>query len=94
MRGVPAEGEDVTRERAIEQYGRWAKDQWTVERFGALANVLPLNDLRRHRRGVDCDCRPAAEESDEGALIVHNSWDGREAWEALRVNRPMSMPPR
>lgn len=43
-------------------------------------HVIPTNDLREHSTdsAVPCWCRPV--ENDDG-VIVHNSMDGREAFE-------------
>ena len=43
-------------------------------------HVYPLNDLRKHITvGRTCWCNPTVEE--DGALIIHNSADGREKFE-------------
>jgi hypothetical protein len=43
-------------------------------------HVLPVNDLREHvSEGIGCECRPRL--IDGGAVIVHNSFDGREITE-------------
>lgn len=39
-------------------------------------HVLPLNDLKPHTESEHCKCQPQIMEN--GALIVHNAWDGRE----------------
>jgi hypothetical protein len=36
-------------------------------------HVIPTNDLLSHRDN-DCPCKPRI----EGAVVIHNSWDGRE----------------
>lgn len=49
---------------------------------GSEVNVIPENDLRMHLYGTLCRCRPSKEVTDEGVpLYVHNSYDGREAYE-------------
>jgi len=44
-------------------------------------HVYPLNDLREHKTEdhVSCWCKPYM---DEEGVIVHNSMDGREAFES------------
>ncbi len=43
-------------------------------------HVYPLNDLREHKVDdhTSCWCHPAI---DEDGIVVHNSMDGREAYE-------------
>lgn len=57
-----------------------ALGQWERVWGGGLpVHVYPLNDLREHATdGTECWC--GAEEDDEG-IVVHNSADGREAFE-------------
>ena len=43
-------------------------------------HVIPINDLRDHETcGMDCWCNPDYDEEDN--LLIHNSLDGREAYE-------------
>ena len=53
-------------------------------------HTYPLNDLREHDlETTECSCDPYIEYVDEdiglpyedGPLVVHNSWDGREIME-------------
>lgn len=44
-------------------------------------HVLPVNDLKVHAESELCECRPRIEQSGNGWLIVHNSYDGRELFE-------------
>lgn len=42
-------------------------------------HVYPLEDLREHNTtGLSCECNPRMERQEDGWLIVHNSYDGRE----------------
>lgn len=42
-------------------------------------HVYPVNDLREHdTESRYCDCRPRIEMYGDNALVIHNSWDGRE----------------
>lgn len=48
-------------------------------------HVYPLNDLREHETaGAQCPCMPTP--LDDGMVIVHNSFDGREILERARVS--------
>ena len=44
-------------------------------------HVLPLNDLKPHTESVACRCVPSVENIEEGVVIVHNAYDGREFFE-------------
>ena len=49
---------------------------------GTEINVIPENDVKRHIYGDMCKCRPTKEAADDGTpMYVHNSYDGREAYE-------------
>ena len=43
-------------------------------------HLVPINDLREHDLTITCWCRPTHDE-EEPNVIVHNSMDGREAFE-------------
>ena len=48
----------------------------------SIWHVLPTDDIRPHREGMDCECQPRLiTVPPAGAVIVHNAWDGREAYE-------------
>lgn len=47
--------------------------QWQVNGV----EVIPLDDLFHHNEGMDCPCFPF----DDDGVIIHNSWDNREAFE-------------
>lgn len=49
-------------------------------------HVYPINDLRIHAlRGIMCLCNPILEDQGDGTfIVVHNSWDNREAKEEGR----------
>ena len=50
--------------------------------FGPRPCSLPAEFLARaHLLGEDCWCRPTVEEHPGVRLVVHNSTDGREAYE-------------
>lgn len=44
-------------------------------------HIYPLNDLAPHELSKDCPCRPKIEEAPGHRLIIHNSFDGRDAFE-------------
>ena len=50
-------------------------------------HVIPLEDLREHECDMSCWCCPV-EDDEEVAVNIHNSMDGREAFE--RGERLMS----
>lgn len=45
-----------------------------------MVNVYPLNDAAEHCLDTTCDCLPRVE-FDAELLVLHNSFDGREAWD-------------
>ena len=48
-----------------------------------IIHVMPINDLKEHDEDTSCECQPAVEMDDagNGFLVIHNSYDGREAVE-------------
>lgn len=46
-----------------------------------MINILPINDIREHIEDSTCPCEPEIIEESGDIIIVHNSWDGREAVE-------------
>jgi hypothetical protein len=50
---------------------------WTLAACDSGAHLIPVGDLRDH---MDEDC-PCGAAQDEDGLWVHNSFDGREAFE-------------
>lgn len=57
--------------------------QWCREWGGGQPiHVYPLNDLREHvTDGCVCWCQPVVDEQDGMPIVIHNSLDGREAFE-------------
>jgi hypothetical protein len=50
-------------------------------------HIYPLGDLREHetKKGASCWCRPSIQPGCDGSyIVVHNSLDGREAFEEGR----------
>jgi hypothetical protein len=66
---------------------------WLVNCYGEdpdeynLFHILPLDDLEMHEESEDCKCQPTRKAIDDvSTMVVHNSFDGREAFEmALKV---------
>jgi len=45
-------------------------------------HILPIDDIKEHYEFSTCHCEPKSEIQDNGdILIIHNSFDGREAVE-------------
>jgi len=53
--------------------------------FGSICDIdiLPINDIKEHSCGGECICNPEIENN----LIIHNSFDGREATESVVDNK-------
>ena len=51
-------------------------------------HVIPVDDFWEHEESEGCMCKPRIEEN--GKLIVHNSYDGREIIEEAEriINEP------
>ena len=45
-------------------------------------HVVPLDDLREHETNGSCWCRPTLDDEGSEPIGIHNSLDGREAFEA------------
>ena len=71
---------------------KMTKRGWIIKQ-GLLGNndvdVIPIDDLRKHTPGSHCLCNPMVEVVGANLVIVHNSYDHREAveWaeESLRL---------
>jgi hypothetical protein len=46
-----------------------------------MINVLPANDSEERTPDTTCKCHPTVETGGEEILVIHNSFDGREAVE-------------
>lgn len=52
----------------------------TIRVSDSLVSVVPLRDSKPHLEGARyCKCRPSIQE--DGGLVIHNSFDGREFYE-------------
>jgi len=47
----------------------------------AGVHVVPINDLRDHQINGKCWCKPRLDDQGDEPIWVHNSMDGREAFE-------------
>jgi len=47
-----------------------------------VVHIMPMRDLRPHRAGIDCECRPQRVLPPFGEtrhiVLLHNAWDVRE----------------
>jgi hypothetical protein len=48
-----------------------------------VLHVVPIRDLVGHTLSCPCACGPRNEA--DGAIVVHNSFDRREAWEKMHL---------
>lgn len=46
-----------------------------------MIHVLPVNDEREHQELTTCHCNPRVIEENGELIVIHNSFDGREAVE-------------
>lgn len=53
---------------------------WSVIEINEEIHVVPDNDKRPHKLGIDCECNPVF---DKCGAIGHNSFDERELTECL-----------
>lgn len=55
-----------------------------------LIHIIPDKDIKEHLCHPTCKCQPSVEQLPNGEwLVTHNSWDGREFFEAsLPAIRP------
>lgn len=44
-------------------------------------HIIPLNDLREHEANGSCWCKPTLDDEGSEPIWIHNSLDGREAFE-------------
>lgn len=45
-----------------------------------FTHMVPIDDDSEHRYGDECECNPKRDQ-DTPHMLVHNSYDGREAYE-------------
>jgi hypothetical protein len=44
-------------------------------------HIIPINDLRNHQEETTCECNPKVDFVDGEMMIIHKSYDEREAFE-------------
>lgn len=49
--------------------------QWSSEDTGALIEVMPVTDEKKHYSGDECWCNPSTETINGRKLFVHNTYD-------------------
>ena len=58
-----------------------------------IYHITPENDIKDHEQSSLCECDPEVQKINNSALVIHNSFDGREAveWanEILRIKKPL-----
>ena len=70
----------------MSSYGRYKN----VCPIDELTHVVPVNDSDVHHTGkfsADCPCNPVFEEN--GRVVIHNAYDGREFSEFIEAKREM-----
>lgn len=55
-------------------------------------HVIPFQDLKEHTVDQKCNCSPAIKKLDGVVLVIHNSYDNREALEAKLDSLVQSKP--
>ncbi len=62
---------------------------WLAVKSGDQVHVIPHEDLEPHFETPECHCRPERHPHTDEQVVVHNSFDGREAAENTdRFGRP------
>ena len=46
-----------------------------------MLNILPLFDIKEHNEDSTCECEPEILFINDEMIVIHNSFDGREAIE-------------
>lgn len=46
-----------------------------------MIEVTPVNDIHEHTSGSTCACQPRVTFENGEMIVIHSSWDGREAVE-------------
>jgi len=68
----------------------WATYDFNEDEEQDAYHIVPLDDDHEHTLSRECECKPQAQAVDEiSTLIIHNSFDGREAYEeAMSIINP------
>jgi hypothetical protein len=48
-----------------------------------MINILPIDDINEHEENSCCSCNPSVMFENGEAIIIHNSFDGREGVEIV-----------
>jgi len=64
----------------------WRRDTYRNRVTGRIVaiEVVPEKDKKPHISDEMCECGPKVETTNGVAMLVHNSFDGREKYERLR----------
>jgi hypothetical protein len=54
---------------------------WAVYEYDGVTHVVPLEDLEPHQHTIDCRCNPMRDPRTTRRLVIHVSFDRREASE-------------
>ena len=58
------------------------KNHWLIpDEADCTAHIIPVDDLKPHTESKHCKCKPEIQRTENGTLIVHYSYDGREFFE-------------
>jgi hypothetical protein len=60
------------------------ESDWIAVPFGPITHILPEDEWEEHYPN-DCRCRPRVD-PDKKTLVIHNSFDGREAFERKKLS--------
>lgn len=68
----------------------WATYDFNEDDEQNAYHIIPLDDDHIHMLTRDCECSPQGKAVDDmSTLIIHNSFDGREAYEeAIQIINP------
>lgn len=62
---------------------------WWRRTYRNWIEIVPRGEEERHVFAPTCKCNPKVERDDDGVnMLVHNSYDGREAFERAEANLP------
>lgn len=62
---------------------------WWIKLYDTLVDITPRGEEDQHIPDRECECGPRLSQDDEGRLmIIHNSYDGREAFERAEAALP------
>lgn len=56
-----------------------------------VIHTIPINDIESHSTGTTCACKPTVEIVNDNICVFHNSFDGREALEAMYTRTDLNI---